>query len=627
MCGIAGIVYYNGQRIEQSSLKRMTDAISHRGPNGEGFWISSDELIGFGHRRLSILDITPLAKQPMSYANERLFITYNGEIYNFLELRNELKQMGYIFTSDSDTEVILASYHAWGKACLSKFNGMWAFAIWDEQEKELFLARDRFGIKPLYYLYDPGKMIAFGSETPQFKNLKGYLREFENSNLELAIKYPLYLEGFGLTIYKGIKQVLPGHFITIKNNTLQQKRWWSTLNNIPRIPPKYADQVDTFKELFFDSCKLRMRSDVSLASALSGGLDSSAVYCGIHYYMKNTSNTYRVPNNETIYANKVIDYIAGPAVYVEPIYGNIVDQTINSTLKFDSIYITPISVIENVYNAMQKDNIVVSLDGHGIDEMMFGYQEALLPLYTWAYNNGNIELANDLGSIYTSMAPSDQKESHIQILNHQINASIKNRRLFMRVKRKVKTVLNVNKDQWFTQNTKLPDWIINYDQHSFLDLAGKQSYQQFHHTTLPTILRNFDRAAMMSGIEIRMPFMDYRLVSFVFGLPLSSKLGHGYTKRILRDAMTGIIPEDIRTRTLKIGFSAPMKEWFSNELSEFINDELSSKSFIESPHWNGKLIQLFAQEKIKKKNWSHHDTMKFWPLLNAHILLSKTKIS
>ena len=220
MCGIAGIWHIDGTPISKDKLKKFTDSLSHRGPDAGCYWINDGGDIGLGHRRLSILDLSANANQPMSFANDRYWMIYNGEIFNFLELRKELESRGFVFRTNSDTEVILASYDLWGKDCLSKFNGMWGLVIYDKQEEKLFLARDRFGIKPLYYLYKPGKIFAFASETISFKYLEGHTREFNERRLAHNIADPCALEANGHTIYEDVYQLLPGHFMEISKKAL-----------------------------------------------------------------------------------------------------------------------------------------------------------------------------------------------------------------------------------------------------------------------------------------------------------------------------------------------------------------------------------------------------------------------
>ena len=279
MCGIAGIIASDGAPVSLDVIQRMTDAIAHRGPDGEGFHL--DGPLGLGHRRLAILDLTDAGKQPMSYAGGRYWITYNGEIYNFLEIRHELENKGYRFTTATDTEVILASYDCWGQECLHRFNGMWAFAIWDRSERRLFLARDRFGVKPLFYMNTPER-FTFASE------IKAILATLSTRPDPNPLVLCDILSGGTAdlrdeTLYKGIFHMPAGSWMKVDaRGDVQTRKWWETLDHLPEVPKKEAEQVERYLELFTDAVRIRLRSDVPVGSLLSGGMDSSSIVCTIH---------------------------------------------------------------------------------------------------------------------------------------------------------------------------------------------------------------------------------------------------------------------------------------------------------------------------------------------------------
>lgn len=634
MCGIAGIIRFNGAEIQPSEIKALTDAIAHRGPDGEGCWIDAGKKIGLGHRRLAIIDLTELGAQPMHYSNGRFVISFNGEIFNFPELRDELKSRGCTFKSDSDTEVLLASYQQWGKDCLLKFNGFWAFAIWDEQEQELFLARDRFGIKPLYYLHQKEKQFVFASETNQFKWINGFTREADPTLIPFVIQNSWGLEGIGKTIYKSVQQIKPGHHLTVNiHGQVKEHQWWRTEDHLVDIPSSYEEQVQQFKSIFEDAVKLRLRSDVSIASALSGGLDSSSVCSTIHHLASNNPHLYRLPKDwqkafvavfpgteqdERSYAEEVIRHTKGSAVYVDMNDEHLSDRLINSVKQYDTIYSTPLFILDGVYGAMRKNGVTVSMDGHGVDEMLYGYPGNVVNALQYAKENNQTAYATDLETTLSSMLNAEERKRVLQTVNGNEKKDLL-QRLFYKIKRGINgTAIQqpwLNEQVIRSVDLSLPKVPEHFQ--------GPEAilYQTFHHTVLPTVLRNFDRGAMQNSIEIRMPFLDYRLVCFVFSLPIQSKLGNGFTKRILRDAMKDILPQSIRTRKLKIGFNAPLKSWYQNELRELIMDEVLSASFKQSNYWNGKVIRDFVLDKTKKQSWTEADSFRFWPVLNAHLLL------
>lgn len=611
MCGIAGIWNFKGKVLPVETLKRFTDSMQHRGPDAGNYCLLNNETLGLGHRRLSILDLTETANQPMGYGDNRFTIVYNGEIFNFLELKSELESHGFTFKTRSDTEVILAAYIHWGKNCLYRFNGMWAMAIWDNHTKELWLSRDRFGVKPLYYHFQNDLQFAFASETNAFKELDGLNRTFNDENLLLSLQDPFLLEGYGKTIFSEIQSILPGHWISLKHDgSLTEKHWWQTENQLQKVPEKYDDQVATFSQLFEDACRLRLRSDVPVGTALSGGLDSSAVYCMLHKLKDQNFITERLPGqwqkafsaifpgteqDEQEYAAEVVDFVKGDVEWVSQQKYFLADKILSSTRQFDFIYNTPLFMGSDIYAGMRKSGIVVSMDGHGVDEMMYGYGFAVKQLAD-SYVHSNVSMAETYWNIYAEMFAHKPVQPSVYSAQKIMQQSFP-----FRLKQTIKKIAGFP-----VNNTSRRDIL----------------YNQFHYTMLPTILRNFDKMAMQHSIEIRMPFMDYRLVSFVFSLPENALLGDGFTKRILRDAMKGMMPEQGRTRKLKTGLNAPMQSWFGGELKMFILDEVNSSSFQQNPLWDGNKWHDFVSIKTKNNNWSFNDAISFWPVLNAHLLLS-----
>ncbi len=652
MCGIAGVWNLNNKLVELNELEKFTDSLIHRGPDGSGYSLYDNETLGLGHRRLSILDLSENGKQPLEYLNNRYSITYNGEIYNFIELKKILLSEGYNFKSESDTEVILAAYDFWGKDCLKKFNGMWAFAIWDNFKKKLFLSRDRFGVKPLHYIYKQNDFFAFASETIAFKYLSNFKREFDTQLLSRSILSFSSIEAFGYTIFKDVTQLLPGHYIEIKKGQKPvQIKWWSTLNNLVTFPTNYEDQVAYFKEIFEDACRIRMRSDVPLASALSGGVDSSAVYCMLHHLMNDNSiQKERLPSNwqkafvatfpntkvdERHYAEEVIKFTNGNAKYLIPDYTKLISDIEKGTILFDGISGGPIICLTDVYKGMRADKIIVSMDGHGVDEMMYGYRNSVFSAMRMAIEH-NDPSAMALKETYLDILfPEERKEKQatIEALFNSKNRQYPVYKKLRAVKhhlfppKKVNGLSPINSHDFLKEQEIRSIPYISDDFYREKNRETKESiiYNHFHYDELPYNLRDFDRGSMQHGIEIRMPFMDYRLVSFIFSIPQQSKIGGGFTKRILRDSMKGIMPEIIRNRKLKIGLGSPMVEWFNGPMSEFLQDEINSLEFQQSTIFEGKKLSEWALSKAKNKRWSDVDCSLFWPYLNAHILIKNNK--
>lgn len=587
MCGIAGIYNLNNNQISLETLKLFTDSMLHRGPDGAGYELFDNKTIGFGQRRLSILDLSEAGKQPMSYAEGRYWITYNGEIFNFIEVREELQQLGHVFKSDTDTEVILASYAQWGKACLDKFNGMWAFAIWDEKERTLFLARDRFGIKPLYYVNQPGKFFAFASETRAFKFLDGFVREIDEELLKINLQDSYALEGLGYTPFKDIVQLLPGHCMLIrKGDEPKQKRWWHIEDHLHKEIPKTLEaQAEKFYEIFKDACRIRLISDVPVATALSGGLDSSAVY-SVVYDILQKENLGRVnndsqrafaaifpglPQNEKEFADDAASFVGGKLKYIETDFSNLAQDITLETELCDFISTSPITAISAVYKGMKENGITVSMDGHGVDEMLYGYRDMAYGLYNHSLWGGTKIEAESYANVISRMYhPELQDTQQAKFQNAIAEKESREKQIAHKIKKLIKPKVQ-NKEFIPITLPNLSDRPYNF---SNKPLPERMVYHEFFLHTLPALLRNFDRASMINSVEIRMPFMDWRLVTYVFSLPTSSKIGQGFTKLLVREALKGKMDESVRTRTFKVGIGSPVEYWFNGVLKEWVMDNI-----------------------------------------------------
>ncbi|OSZ82177.1 asparagine synthase (glutamine-hydrolyzing) [Chitinophagaceae bacterium IBVUCB1] len=638
MCGITGIWNLNSKPVKREDIISFNDTQRHRGPDGGDVFIDEQSCLALGHRRLSIIDLTDMGKQPMSDVSGRYVITYNGEVFNYIELKQELSAKGHHFSTRTDTEVILEAYKAWGKECVYRFNGMWAFAIWDREQKTIFISRDRFGVKPLYYTYAPGSLFAFASETIAFSKLNGFVKQIDKKNTNLGVKYPFYLESVGETIYQQIYKLKPGHNAEISaGSKLTIHKWWKTEEHLVTVPDAYNDQVAQFKELLTDACRLRLRSDVNIGTALSGGLDSSSVYSLVreihdkHLFEKGstpkdwqTAFVAVFPDtamDEKEHADQVVAYTNGVAKYIYPNSNNLADALVDEVKQEDFIYLSP-PVVHNIYKHMRESGVTVSLDGHGVDEMLFGYPNMVAE---WMVNEKDAGTKDMLCHTLAGMLNLPLEVVHAKYLGTTAKKENKGKLLYNTLPVGVK-----NKIRRYKYNKiKHTEWLqeLHMPEDVYPPLTGKAPYdipyRLFHVDILPTLLRNWDLASMRHGVEIRMPFMDWRLVTYIFSLPGSSKVGDGYTKKILRDAMVGLMPEPIRNRKHKIGINAPMTEWFNGVLSSFIADAVSSKSFLESDIWNGPLLRDHALKLTKEKAWMHEQCNSFWPYINAWLLSNK----
>jgi len=590
MCGILITLPAIGEECFKHSLNKL----SHRGPDGEGFWSEDNDNICLGHRRLSILDLSETGKQPMSYLN--YIITYNGEIYNFLELRELLRKQGYRFRSNSDTEVIVAAYDAWGIDCLKKFNGMWSFGIWDNKNKKLFISRDRFGKKPLYYSLTNDTLI-FASE---MKAIFPLLSEIKPSqDFHWCKNHIFEYESTQKCIIDGIKRFPAASYAIIdpKQRVVSPELYWNIEDSIIDVPDDYNDQVEMFKDLFLNACKIRMRADVPISTSLSGGIDSSAVLCTISDVAKKRHMNNRISEDwqhafiacfkgtildERQFANIVVDSLGISAHFIEIDPVEEIDKLLYQMYMFEDLYITPPSPMVKIYNAIKENGLKVSIDGHGADEMLAGYGKDVL--YAFIDAGININLIKDIFKTYEGLIDidSDQVEKgqkivfeYFKILFKVINSGIRGDFKYLKY---LNDALFVN--YFKGKQKKQPVGAFN----NYL-------FKIFNKTVLPTLLRNYDKYSMMEGVEVRMPFLDHRLVSFIFSLPWQSKIKNGYTKAILRDACKDFLPVEIYQRTSKIGYHSPLVEWMRGPWKNFFFDLMHTKEFKESVLINQKLVE------------------------------------
>lgn len=603
MCGILGTL----PATEFNFFKNSLNTLIHRGPDNFGIENINDE-ISLGHRRLSILDTSANGHQPMQNDDKRFTITFNGEIYNFLELKDELSKKGYSFTSTSDTEVLLKSYIEWGEQCVLKFNGMWAFAIWDSLKKELFLSRDRYGKKPLFYSNVNDKFI-FASE---MKAIYPFLNRVEISKDFHWMKNNVFFyESTDKCLINGIKRFPAGYNGVLKDNNLKLSRYWNTLDHLVEVPKTYEEQVEHFRYLFLDSCKLRMRSDVSIGTALSGGLDSSATIAAMAHLSANNNNYADdwqhafvaafpgTPLDESKYAKMVTDHLGMKSTFIdiEPLkYWDKLDEYF---YLFEDLYITsPIPMIM-LYNKVKTNGVTVTLDGHGADELISGYSEGILEsLWDAKFSPKNLKEILD-----TYQGTQNEGSQFTKVSDSKLFTN------FM-VKKLGKKILG--------KDFKSVDQ--NHKNYKKLDNMTKYLYIMFNETILPTLLRNYDRYAMINSVEIRMPFMDHRIVNFVNSLPYSSKIGGGYTKKLIRDAIDPFLPKEVTWRKSKIGFSSPIVDWMQNDLREWFLDTTHSTSFLESQLVdNPKALQTKILSIANKENNSFSLAQQSWRELSSYL--------
>ncbi|MBR0757055.1 asparagine synthase (glutamine-hydrolyzing) [Bradyrhizobium jicamae] len=610
MCGIAGIVNLRGNAVEPAEISRLTSLIAHRGPFGEGTWFSADRSLAFGHRRLAIIDPGEGGRQPMVSADGRHVIVYNGEVYNFLELRRELEAKGAVFRSQSDTEVILAAWQAWGEDMLPRFNGMWALAIFDTDSGELFLARDRFGIKPLLYALTSERFV-FASEQRALAR-SGLI----DAAVDTDVARRLLLDAFGVegsarTLFAQIRRLQGGHCLWLRGGKIEIRRWWRTVDHLPEVPGSEADRVARFRELFQDAVGLRMRSDVPIGTCLSGGFDSSAVICAMADHEKAGMG----PRDSTAWRHAFVATFPGAAnderpmaeqaaawAEVAPTFLEIgradaltdIDQILDDN---DDVYIGLPSAPWLIYRELRRHDVTVSLDGHGADELMGAYlQDGQARAF---------RLRNAAAGLASRSSLARRGVDLLRALTLSARGHY-----FLR---------------GGVAGIPAPLALIGDDDvlpREWGDL-NRRLYRMFHSTVLPTILRNFDRVSMAHGIEVRMPFMDWRLVTYTMALPESSKMSDGQTKAVARRAMAGLMPDSIRTARRKVGFNSPMPEWLNGPLSGWTSALLARDVPVFTELVDETPLRAAVDRLTVSKAWDWETVGRIWPYLNMKWMLAR----
>lgn len=570
-----------------------------------------DYIFTLAHCRLSIIDLSPAGHQPMSYADERYWIVYNGEVYNYRELREELGQLGHRFRSHTDTEVVLASYAQWGKDCLHRFNGMWAFIIVDTKTGTIFASRDRFGVKPLYYWFSPEGFLAFGSEIKQFTVLPGWSAVLNGERAYDFLTFGL-TDHTRETLFKGVFQVRGGEAVEFSARdvplTLPVYQWYTL--EVKKFQGTPEEAAATFRELLSDAVRLRLRSDVPIGSCLSGGLDSSSIVCLVNDILKESgdqsvqrtfsafSHEKRVDESSFVKEVVACRNIESISVYPEmdDLFRELDDIIWHQDEPFDS---TSIFAQWNVFRLASQNHVKVMLDGQGADEILGGYH------YFFGIHFAGLLLKLKFFTLFKEIKAAQELHRYRvrsnlgQIMYYTLPGSL--RGMLDRI-----LPQHGDADDWFNLSSlaihpgKSPFTEISCD-----DPFTDQCYSRLLTTNLPALLHWEDRNSMAFSIESRVPFLDYRLVEFSLSLPPEYKMKRGLTKKVLRDAMNGILTDKIATRIDKLGFATPEEEWMRDNpdiwraaLERAIND---SQGVIKP----GALV-LFDEVIAGKRPFSQH---------------------
>lgn len=550
----------------------VIDIIKHRGPD-DGDFLRFDSTLGpifMGHRRLSIVDVSSAGHQPMKDKIHALWITYNGEIYNYKNLRHELEGFGHQFVTNTDTEVILKSYIQWGESCLHKFSGMFSFVIYDQKSEHIFVARDPFGIKPLYY-YQKGKFLAFASEIKQFTCLKDFERRIHKKRAYDFLKNGIF-DHRDDTLFDEVKQIRGGEysFISLKDfkkeNVFGIKKWYF-LPHPDSIQMPFKDAIDQFREKFKQSVQEHLMSEVPVGFCLSGGLDSSSIVC-MADYLKNTKElvTISACYNDKIFDERefikaVIDKTNCTSHFIFPKESNLLSEIKKITWHQDEPF-GSMSIFAqwSVFKEAHKNGLKVMLDGQGADEQLAGYLFMIPHYMKWLLT----------------------RRQYIDFANFFINFSISEpsfvlrslQRLFSKKNNLKELMINKNyflenEENYSTEKNALK--YLNIKTSSDVGTLCSAYVQSIH---LPMLLHYEDRNSMAHSIEARVPFLDPKLVELSIGLGNSYKYKNGYTKILIREAMKDILPLKIYKRKSKLGFSVPETRWIRGVLKNFTKNSV-----------------------------------------------------
>jgi asparagine synthase (glutamine-hydrolysing) len=640
MCGINGIVSERKDYLQ--SIQAMNNLLKHRGPDDEGYVLmnsstkkssqySGDDSIpsikakhshiansnyanadiALGHRRLSIIDLSENGHGPMSSADEKIWITYNGEIYNYVELREELKAEGFLFRTSTDTEVIINAYLCWGTQCLNRLNGMWAFALWDYTKGLMFLARDRFGVKPLYYTHSNG-LFAFSSEIKPLLKISLHSSEFNLNKIPFYIVYGNRLNSNN-TYVKGVYSLQASHFMVFKNDKIDIRRYYV-------IPSKrtHAKDKSVLKEelvtLLQDSIKLRFRSDVPVGTCLSGGFDSSSIVSLSQKLKIQELSTFSAVWDEAeCDESEYIDI-------VNKSFGCVPNKIVPRASEFESIF-KELNYHQEIpsegpglypqWFVMKeaKGKVKVLLDGQGGDEVFGGYFQMGTYLRSLVKDRRILEILAEIGK-YWSFLNEKGMHSFFSWIFPEYYSKITRSSLSRKSKILNKDFLQEVSDTKIELDFAPPD--------KFDDFAQNLSYHYLCNVTIPALLHYEDRSSMAHSIESRVPFLDYRIVEF--GLNLDSKYlsDKGVSRPLFREALEPYLPKDIANRKDKLGFPVPFNKWTKTILKDFVNDSILSH--------NSRINDFVNVNELKRNMKDHYAgridySWEIWRLLSLEMIL------
>lgn len=588
MCGISGIVNKNGAAVSPAAIKGINDLIAHRGPDDEGFFFGAH--FALGHRRLSILDLSPDGHQPMRHGDKTV-ITFNGEIYNYLEIREELMRDGYRFTSKTDTEVILCAYDRWGSACVERFNGMWGFCLYDREKEILFCSRDRFGVKPFYYA-DTAQKFIFGSEIKQVLAGRG-----GNAVANMRAVRDFLIEGYSdhthETFFEGVHALAAGHnlVVSLKTHQVELSRYYALAapDEVQALDEEGA--IARFRDELQRSISYRLRSDVKVGTCLSGGLDSSSIASlSAALYHENSAARFQAIHansgiagiDESAYARELADASKIDLFVIEPSAEEFIEAIDEVAYCQEEPFATPSIFMQYfVFRKARELGCKVMLDGQGGDETLLGYER-----YYAAYLR-SLPWREAIRELFAMRANS--RLSFSDLLGNFLYFSVSTIRIW-RLRRKFAYI----KPEYLRRFPNIRKLSKGYRDIRAMQKMEIESFQ------LPHLLRYEDRNSMRHSVEARLPFLDYKLVEAAFGMQGHFKIKHGWTKHVLRVAMDGLVPKNILWRKIKLGFEAPADAWIK-----------AASASMKSTIGRSAILAAMCKDEL---NFDKIDNVTFWKL-------------
>ncbi len=568
MCGIAGILHQDQNRsVDRDTLRRMTGTLSHRGPDGAGYY--EDRNVGLGHRRLAIIDLAT-GSQPMYSADRKVVLVFNGEIYNYLELRGELRNLGHDFVTTSDTEVIIAAYRQWGFDCQQKFNGMWAFAIWDDHQKQLFLSRDRMGEKPLHYSERDGTFI-FGSE---IKSLLAYRSDYKPATELLNVYLSLGYVPAPYTFYRGISRLLPGHYLVVKDGRVDDRTYW----DLPAIAESdmRSDSehiYNEFEECFLDSVRLRMRSDVPFGAFLSGGLDSASVVAAMSTQSSRPVETFTVGFvergfDERHLAREVAEHfhtnhherVTAPEMF---------DDSLKKVLShFDEPFGDASAIPVGLVSGIARQHVSMALTGDGGDEVLSGYTNYVTEKITGRYRAVPVAIRRGLYSCTTTLAKLARGNLRYRLNRTERFLKLADSSYSERAVAKMSTLGPESIRKLIPDSVpqiRIEDYFVDaLAKCPFADPFYQQMYFNLKVSLPDDMLAKVDRMSMAHSLETRVPFLDHRLVELTYQVHKDVKMPGLQRKDLLRRTVGRRLPPSL-LKAPKMPFSVPLREWFKQD--------------------------------------------------------------